>query len=418
MNKWLLVVFVVITGQLFGQSYYNEWIDYNKTYYKFKIGSTGVYRINSSELAAIGLGNEGAQNFQLWRNGKQVVLYTSAANGPLDGSGYIEFWGERNDGVTDRDLYRVPGNQLSDRESLLTDTAAFFLTVNPAGNNLRFSATDNNVSGNTIPAEPYFIYSIRKNFKDRIHRGRALVAGSEYVYSSTYDIGELWSTRDIYPSTPVSINFNDLHVSANGPAATFRAGMAGSSPNGSSSNGRRYSIELNNTSIIDTVLNQFDSRINYNSAVPISAIANGTANFKINNKSVSPANPNDRIVCNFIELNYPRQFNFGNQSTFAFSLPASASAKYLEIRNFNSGGSTPVLYDMTNLRRYVANVSTAGIIQFVVLPSSNNAILVLVSQNAVCCATRYYRSKEKTLLIIVLQPTRAITLLLHILRYR
>jgi hypothetical protein len=60
-----------------GQSFYNEWIDYNKTYYKFKVGSTGLYRINANELTAIGLGNEGAQNFQLWRNGKEVALFTS-----------------------------------------------------------------------------------------------------------------------------------------------------------------------------------------------------------------------------------------------------------------------------------------------------------------------------------------------------
>ena len=64
------------------------------------------------------------------------------------------------------------------------------------------------------------MYSARNNFKDRINRGVALVAGSEYVYSSSYDFGEMWSSFDIYPASPLSISFNNLHIAANGPAGT------------------------------------------------------------------------------------------------------------------------------------------------------------------------------------------------------
>ncbi|MCW3112416.1 MAG: hypothetical protein JWR18_812, partial [Segetibacter sp.] len=373
-KSFVFIVSLLVAGVAIGQSYYNEWIDYNKTYYKFKVGSTGLYRISTNDLAAIGLSNEAAQNFQLWRNGKQIPLFTSTTTGSLGAAGYIEFWGEQNDGVTDRDLYRNPANQLSNKESLLTDTAAFFLTVNPTGNNLRFSLTANNLTGNSRTAEPYFMYSIRKNFKDRIHRGQALVAGSEYVYSSTYDVGEMWSSFDIYPASPVTVSFSDLQVATNGPAAAFSIGMAGSAPSN-----RQYKVDLNNTSIIDTTISIFASRINYNTAVPVSLIASNAASFKITNKST---NVNDRIVCGFFELTYPRAFNCSNQSTFPFSLPASATTKYLEITNFNAGGSVPVLYDLTNFRRYVADVSTTGIVKFLLQPSSVAADLVLVSQNA------------------------------------
>ena len=92
MKKVLVfIVSLLFAGVAMGQAYYNEWIDYNKTYYKFKVGSTGLYRISLNDLNAIGLANEPAQNFQLWRNGKQVALYTSTATGPLPGGGYIEF---------------------------------------------------------------------------------------------------------------------------------------------------------------------------------------------------------------------------------------------------------------------------------------------------------------------------------------
>lgn len=374
MKKFLIfIVSLLVCTIAISQSYYNEWIDYNKTYYKFKVGSTGLYRITTNDLTAIGLANEAAQNFQLWRNGKQVALYTSVNSGALGSNGYIEFWGERNDGITDRDLYRNANHQLSDKESLLTDTAAFFLTINTVGNNLRFAATTNNVSGNTLPAEPYFMYSVRNNFKDRIHRGVALVAGSEYVYSSSYDAGEWWSTGDIYPASPVTTTFSNLFVAANGPSASFRTAVAGSAPNT-----RQYTVALNNASVIDTILNTFDARINTNLSVPLSSISSNSAAIRITNKS---SNPNDRIVCGFVELTYPRQFNFANQTAFNFSLSASASSRYLEISNFNSGGFAPVLYDLTNNMRYVADVSSNGFSRFVVLPSTGLLNYVLVSQN-------------------------------------
>jgi hypothetical protein len=132
----LFIVLSLVTAIGFSQSMYNDWINYNLTYYKFKIGSTGLYRINVADLAAIGLANEPAENFQLWRNGKQVTLFTSQPTGALGTGGYIEFWGERNDGVTDKDLYRRPEYQISDQESLLTDTASFFLAASPTGTKL------------------------------------------------------------------------------------------------------------------------------------------------------------------------------------------------------------------------------------------------------------------------------------------
>jgi hypothetical protein len=374
MKKGLVfIVLMLVTSLAISQSYNNEWIDYNKTYYKFKVGATGLYRIYTTDLAAIGLSNESAQNFQLWRNGKQVPLYTTTQTGPLGANGYIEFWGEKNDGIPDRALYKNPNNQLSASESLLTDTASFFLTVNASGNNLRFTPTANNVAGNTRPAEPYFMYTLRQSYKDRINRGRALVAGSEYVYSSTYDEGEMWASQDIYPTTPASISFNDLQVATTGPSASLKVGIAGSAPNN-----RQYRVELNNVAVIDTSLSTFEARVDHRPAVPLSVITSNSASFSVINKS---SNVNDRIVCSFFELTYPRKFNFSNQSTFAFSLPASASAKYLEITNFNDGNSIPVLYDLTNLRRYVADVSTPGTLKFVLLPSANTASLVLVAEN-------------------------------------
>ena len=68
-----------------------------------------MYRIPQSVLAGAGLGNVPVQNFQLFRNGKEVPIYTTAASGTLGPGDYIEFWGQMNDGVPDAPLYRNPG---------------------------------------------------------------------------------------------------------------------------------------------------------------------------------------------------------------------------------------------------------------------------------------------------------------------
>src|SRR6476661_6231605 len=81
--------------------YNNEWIDYSKTYYKFRVGKDGVYRISGATLASAGLSAASADQFQLWRNGVQVPIFTSVASGSLSANDYIEFWGKMNDGKPD-----------------------------------------------------------------------------------------------------------------------------------------------------------------------------------------------------------------------------------------------------------------------------------------------------------------------------
>jgi hypothetical protein len=84
--KRLLFVFLLLSVVSANAQFNNEWIDFNKTYYKFKVGSTGLYRIPYSTLNSAGLSGTQAQSFQLWRNGVEVPIYTSIPSGTLTGS--------------------------------------------------------------------------------------------------------------------------------------------------------------------------------------------------------------------------------------------------------------------------------------------------------------------------------------------
>src|SRR5690606_19301214 len=126
-------------------------------------------RITAPVLSAAGLGGVPGTDFQLWRNGEQVRVYTST-NGVFGANDYIEFWGEMNDGKPDNQLYLNPDNQLNDRYSLETDTAVYFLTVNPGGTNLRFTDSPNPSPGSMTP-DAYFMRSIDHYYRLKINRG-------------------------------------------------------------------------------------------------------------------------------------------------------------------------------------------------------------------------------------------------------
>ncbi|HPG10754.1 MAG TPA: hypothetical protein PLU37_04430, partial [Chitinophagaceae bacterium] len=253
MKKILLSVLLLIGFIAHSQNYGNEWIDYSKTYYKFKIGVTGLYRISQPVLASLGIENTPAEHFQLWRNGEELPIYTSVQTGTFGASDYIEFWGEMNDGKPDNILYRNPDFQLSDKWSLETDTAAFFLTINSSGNNFRLVPTANNLPS-SLPPDPYFIYTVGNYPKTRINSGYAAVVG-EYVYSSSYDQGEGWTASDINKDASQTATFTSLqpYTGVGAPAPVIKVNATGNALNP-----RQFEVRLNNNLVGTQTMDFFD----------------------------------------------------------------------------------------------------------------------------------------------------------------
>lgn len=380
MKRILLLVLICSSTLVKAQTYNNEWIDYTKTYYKFKIGGTGLYRISVDALAAIGMSNVNADHFQLWRNGVEIPIYTSIQNAPLTTGGYIEFWGEMNDGIPDRALYRQPEWQLNERVSLQTDSAAFFLTVNPAGNNKRLLPTVNDVAGNTLPAEPFFMCTIETNYRGRINAGRAEIVGTSYTYSSSYDYGEGFTSTEIAGGASTTVTYSSLrpYTGAGAPDPSYLIHASGNAVNP-----RYFRVTLNGDSLMGPTMDYFDY-VKQSQNFPIAKIAGGSAVFNVANRS---AVTSDRMVIARMSITYPRLFNFGGSTTFPFTLEASATGNFLVIDNFPVTGPTPpVLYDLTNGKRYVPPTNSAPW-RFRLAPSATARNLVLVSQ-----AASYYKS--------------------------
>jgi hypothetical protein len=379
MKKLFTLILILSTTTGFAQSYYNEWINPSLTYYKFKVATEGLYRIPQSSLAAIGLNGVPAQQFKLWRNGQEVKVYTSVASGALPANGYIEFWGEPNDGKPDRPMYLNPIFQHRDKLSLQTDTAAYYLTVSGASPNLRMTDVANNVAGNVLPAEPYFMYTKGNYFKSQINYGFAAVVG-EYVYSSAYDKGEFWSSptfapRDSTTGVPNSLlsQANSLFPYTAGPAATFTFGAVGNALNT-----RSIQVKINNTAVIDTVCDFFNDVVASTNFSP-TLLNGGTADLEFINTSGTQT---DRTVASFYEITYPRLFNFGGAANFKFTLPANPAGYFLQITNFNPSSTQPVLYDFTNGERFIGDITSPGLVRFALPAKAQERQLVLASQAA------------------------------------
>ncbi|MFZ1260194.1 MAG: hypothetical protein WAQ93_06910, partial [Chitinophagaceae bacterium] len=253
MKKFLLPLLFFVSLLAQSQVYNNEWINYSRTYYKFKVATTGLYRISQSTLTSIGIGSTPAEQFQLWRNGKEIPLYTSTQAGPLGGADYIEFWGEMNDGKPDSVLYKNLDFQLNKKWSLETDTVAFFLTVNPSGGNARFVPTANSLP-TAIPVEPYFIHTEGLYYKEKLNAGYAAVVG-EYVYSSAYDQGEGWTSSDIGTNAVRIIPYLNLnpYTGAGAPNPVLKINATGNALNP-----RTLEIKANGNIVSNINLDFFD----------------------------------------------------------------------------------------------------------------------------------------------------------------
>ncbi len=380
MRQNILILFFILSSGFANAQLNNGWIDYNKTYYTFKITKDTLCRIPQSALSAVGLGAVNANYFQLWRNGEEVRLYTSVANTPLGPSDYIEFWGQMNDGKPDKALYRNPDFQLADRYSLETDTASYFLTINATGSNLRYASAANTAPSAASP-DVYFMRSVDYYYNEQINRGEARVIG-EYVYSSAYDPGEGWSSNSVSPSTDLLKEFTDLSVYGGGPAnsLSLRVNLVGCAPNSRNVRIKLFQNEITALPYSNPIsMSNFEyQKINIQN-LPLSLLPNtSTAQVYINgNSSVST----DRIVVASVGMTYPATFNFGNARYFPFELAAAPAGNYLVIDNFNYGTSAPILYDLTNGNRYVGEIaSTPGKVKFLLPPSNLSRKYILMSQ--------------------------------------
>lgn len=357
------------------QQYGNEWIDYNKTYYKFKVGKEGIYRINKNALDAAGVpATVSGGNFILYRNGQEVTVYTTTT-GTFGASDYIEFFGAKNDGSFDKGLFQDPSWQSDPGASLFSDTACYFLTYDNQSNHQRYIQNTDPIPASPPAAEVSCIATSANHYRDHFLSGRSY-SSDDQLFSSQFDVAEGFVYED-----GTNLNFTSgAYIGAPGITTgpvQFKANIL--AVNGTTSaTPIDFKISINNQQVAD-------------SNISISAIPAAVKTFDLsippgicavdNLLSFAPSLPAasglNLYGCSYIQIKYPHDYNMNFGDYFSFALSANTNSQYLEFLNFNHGGVGPRLYDLSNNKWYTGNIDTPGKTRFYIEPSLTERNFVL-----------------------------------------
>lgn len=313
----------------------NEWINYQQSYYKMKVTQDGLYRVTRQALqvSGVNLSNLNANNVQIFHQGREIPAFVQLNGGTVE---YIEFYGQKNRGEMDVNLYAKQSHHFNPEYSVITDTAAYFLTWNNSVNGRRYAASTANLL-NPPAKENYFLHRSMAMPATIWQAGKEHNISGELISKSSFEFGEGWGGNK---TTNQTIQVAVPNVYAAGPAATGRVRMY-------SDGNITHNIlfKVNNTIIANSTFfgdSVGTHRLNF----PLNLLSGNNAAINI----IGQNGPNDKQSVSYAEIEYPHTFDFGNNSSFRFKIEASSSRKLLEISNFNnpSGAQNIYLYDMTN----------------------------------------------------------------------
>ena len=362
------------------QVYGNEWINYNQTYFKFRVFKDSVYRIPATDLFALGMPNtvSGSQ-LQLLREGEEQAMFVSN-NGVLGATDFIEFWATKADGKPNKPLYANPANQSNPYTHIVSDSAYYFLTFDNAANHLRYIQQANNLVN--LPVKENYIFDfVKASYKSVLSGGVSHFGQSQtpviFLTSSQFEQGE-GSVRSFVSATDsVRITMTTPYTQAGAPQGFLRTIVLGYSY----LNQHRLKLFANNTELADSVYGSFDAK-RFEVPVPMTLTdANNRISFKYTPMNTGVPNLPDRYGISYFEFRYARQCSLANRSTFYFELDPKATDYYLELSQFNHGNVPPILYDLTSQQYLIGDIAVAGRTRFLIPASNSVKRLVLHSRN-------------------------------------
>ena len=364
--KYLPLLLLTVIASLFSHlhsaaqsgPYGNEWIDFSKTYVKFKIAHDGIYRITRADMDTAGIPSTtlGA-NFSLWRDGQEVAIFVSNT-GAMTSTDYVEFWGTRANGTLDKELFTDPTSVADDRTSLFTDTAAYFLTYDQLANHKRYLEVTNAIPSPAPTPEPYCFALANLHGRAVLSEGPNYIplgGGGETFCSSRFEPGEAWVGAQFFYNTNTDLVFSAValpYLMPNVAGATLNMGFAIQAIANNPEN-HSFGIKINGAATTPAVadLGALGSKIFSDISIPTGTLS-VSPQFEVTAATPAQFANSDQFGITFIEINYPRAFNVGGYDFMQFNMPANTSQQYLEFSNLVYGTSTPKLYDITNQQWY------------------------------------------------------------------
>tara|TARA_B110000238_G_scaffold116474_1_gene126425 strand:- start:4002 stop:8951 length:4950 start_codon:yes stop_codon:yes gene_type:complete len=360
----LLAIFIFLSNSSYCQTG-DEWIVDGQEYFKIPIGEEGIYKIEYSNLTALGtaIDNVDPRNFQLFRNGEEQYLYVRGEqDGSFDQGDVIEFYGQKNDGTLESALYKSASDQPHKDYSIFTDTSSYYLTWSTSPSSKRFSAYyDNNYTVKI--SNTSFMHSTTQIYTSDYFAGVPLNNDGGQLYSE-YTGGEgfhkwVWSSQGQFNLTLPAIN-------TSGPNATIEA--------------IAYSGNHNTSQIVNNYNHEFGLSVNSRANIIARQKTLGYERIDISaDIVVSELNPTTTIYMGEItfggsgfnvsrlKITYPRLFDLENNSELHVN--SNFTSSFFDFSNYPDMKSAPVVYDLSSKKRIKADKQTDNHI-FFNLPNS------------------------------------------------
>ncbi|MBC5994622.1 putative type IX secretion system sortase PorU2 [Pontibacter cellulosilyticus] len=354
MHKRFILVFILsVLGFVIPahaqHTFGNEWIKHEQTYYKIKVVQTGLYRLDYTYLSNLGLAGADPRNIQLFRRGKEIPIYVAGeGDGNLGQQDYVEFFGERNDGALDRELYKDPAHQVHQLHSFYTDTASYFLTVAPAAGK-RVREINPSAAGKT--SETYHLQKSVYVSLDRFNPGKFYGANK----MPWIDEGEGWFSH--YSISPRNYSISNVNnVETTGPKPVVEYATVGAYQ-------EYHNLSVSVVSGIPRTLNSF-SYDWFSFARDVKTLEfsdiNSQGEVTLQVVPVPTATRANAVSFAYGKLTYPQKLVFSGNSKFLYTDSTRTQNPYFEFSNMPSTVVAYDISDMGNIARVDGRVVGAG----------------------------------------------------------
>ena len=345
----------------------NSWIDFSQSYFKISVVKDGIHKLTYSDLQAAGfpLGSVDPRRIQIFHRGiEQAIIVHGQADAVLNTSDYLEFFGQRNDGTLDANLYQPSSLQPHSYYNIYSDTSAYFLTWNFTTQGKRMSIFSE-VNVLNLPKEPFHHQEKLDVKTDQYSGGLTL---NDVLQFSQFDQGEGWTgialkqgqsvdfVLDLLTNTVQNVDLPQLEVLLVGRDNISHSAEIYVGPN----SGSLRLVSAQNFSSFETLklstnLNWTDIGSDGKMMVRVAAVGSGTQR--------------NQLSASYIKVTFPQNFGVSGATEKRFTLKANPSNKsYIELDNAVSGLWIWDITDSDNL--VIIGTQTSGTTLRAVIPET------------------------------------------------
>lgn len=340
----LFILFPFVHAQ--AQPYGNEWIDYNKKYFKVTVAADGIYRIAFSDLQSAGFPmSTDPRRLQMFYRGEEIAIYVEGEGDRVfNTTDFIEFYGKRNDGTLDAALYEPEAAQPHTFYNIFSDSSSYFLTflLTPGDVKRMESFSENNVNG--LSSEIAHSEDIL-DLKVDVYAQGVGFGTDELIKFTQFDFGEGWTSSAIQEnesqefelegitSTVQSVGPPQLELLLVGRDNVAHLAEVFVGPNQGSQR------SLGTVEFSGFTTSSFTSSLQWSD---IDAIA-GTLQVRVNALGVNGGN--DLLSTSYLRLRFPQAFDAEGINKTFYLTPNSGNTSFLECTNVTTNSG---FYDITD----------------------------------------------------------------------